>query len=228
MLEQEHPHQRHHPSIIVWSIANELNAAVGPSQGATSPRRRSAHRLDPTRPVGLAVAALPERPASARYAPLDVIGFNEYFGWYPGPDGTMADPDAALRLPRHGARAATRTRRSSSPSSAPRPTATGPAEEKGTYAVPAGLRQLPPRRLRDQAVAVGRDLLGAAGVPRAPDLGRRQPAARPAVPPEGPDHEGRRQEARVLRRCSGSSTATQQFGGADAGRYHPAPHMAKA
>ena len=42
-----------HPSIIVWSIGNELSARPGPVQGDYIQRAaRAAKRLDPTRPVG--------------------------------------------------------------------------------------------------------------------------------------------------------------------------------
>jgi beta-glucuronidase len=82
-----------HPSIIVWSIANELAPVPDAAQGAYIARAVSAaHALDPTRPVGLAVAAYPSVGCQARYyAPLDVIGFNDYFGWYPGPVGDLKD-----------------------------------------------------------------------------------------------------------------------------------------
>jgi beta-glucuronidase len=80
-----------HPSIIVWSIANELAPVPDAAQGAYISRAVSAaHALDPTRPVGLAVAAYPSVGCQARYyAPLDVIGLNDYFGWYPGPVGDL-------------------------------------------------------------------------------------------------------------------------------------------
>jgi beta-glucuronidase len=80
-----------HPSIVVWSIANELAPVPDAAQGAYISRAVSAaHALDPTRPVGLAVAAYPSVGCQARYyAPLDVIGLNDYFGWYPGPVGDL-------------------------------------------------------------------------------------------------------------------------------------------
>jgi beta-glucuronidase len=67
------------------------------------------------------------------YAPLQMLGINDYFGWYAGPSGTIADrdtlgdyldvmracyPDKALAVTEFGAEAN-------------RP---GPAEENGTYA----------------------------------------------------------------------------------------------
>ena len=57
----------------------------------------------------------------------------------------------------------------------------GPVGGEGHLRLPAGLRQLPPRRLRAQAVAQRRGLLGAQRVPGPPGLGRRQPA--PGTPP---------------------------------------------
>jgi beta-glucuronidase len=83
-----------HPSVVVWSIGNELNSIVNSDQGAYIRKAaRTAHRLDPTRPVGQAIASNPTAGCQKRYAPLDILGFNEYFNWYPGPDGTMADRD---------------------------------------------------------------------------------------------------------------------------------------
>jgi beta-glucuronidase len=80
-----------HPSIVVWSIANELEPRPNAAQGLyIAAAVAAAHALDPTRPVGLAVAAYPSVGCQARYyAPLDVIGLNDYFGWYPGLVGDL-------------------------------------------------------------------------------------------------------------------------------------------
>jgi beta-glucuronidase len=123
-----------HPSIIVWSIGNELSSRPGPVQSYYIQRAvNTAHQLDPTRPVGLAVAGYPSVGCRPQYAPLDVIGFNDYFGWYPGPNGTIADrtllsdyldsihacyPNKAIVVTETGAEA----------------NRDGPVEEKGTYA----------------------------------------------------------------------------------------------
>ncbi|HEY3021728.1 MAG TPA: glycoside hydrolase family 2 TIM barrel-domain containing protein, partial [Solirubrobacteraceae bacterium] len=123
-----------HPSIVVWSIGNELSARPGPVQGYYIARAvRTAHALDPTRPVGLAVAGYPAAGCQSEYAPLDVIGVNDYFGWYPGPNGQIADrtllsdwlesvhqcyPQKAIFVSEFGAEA----------------NRDGPVEEKGTYA----------------------------------------------------------------------------------------------
>ncbi|MCW2991078.1 MAG: hypothetical protein JWM73_1672, partial [Solirubrobacterales bacterium] len=133
MLEKNVLTNGNHPSVIVWSIANELNSEVNADQGAYIKKAAAAaHRLDPTRPVGQAVASNPAGPCQKRFAPLDIIGFNEYFNWYPGPDGTMADqdnlalflqkihrcyPTKALAITEFGAEA----------------NRDGPVEERGTY-----------------------------------------------------------------------------------------------
>jgi len=123
-----------HPSVIAWSIGNELSSRPGPVQAAYLKRAAdTAHQLDPTRPVGYAVAGYPAAGCQPEYAPLDIIGVNEYFGWYPGPNGQIADrtllsqyldavrqcyPDKAIVITETGAEA----------------NREGPVEEKGTYA----------------------------------------------------------------------------------------------
>ena len=123
-----------HPSVIVWSIANELSSRPGPVQSYYIQRAAAtAHELDPTRPVGIAVAGFQSAGCFAAYEPLDVIGINEYFGWYPGPNGQTADrtllpqyldsvhacyPDKAVVVSEFGAEA----------------NRDGPVEEKGTFA----------------------------------------------------------------------------------------------
>jgi beta-glucuronidase len=83
-----------HASVMIWSIANELSSKPGPSQGEyIRDAARMAKRLDPTRPVGLAVAGYPSAGCHGEYRPLDVVGINQYFGWYPGPQGSLFDRD---------------------------------------------------------------------------------------------------------------------------------------
>jgi beta-glucuronidase len=122
-----------HPSIIVWSAGNELSSRPGPVQGYYIQRAvKLAKSIDPTRPVGLAVAGYPSAGCQPEYAPLDVLGINEYFGWYTGPNGQIADqttlsdyldsvrqcyPNKAIVITETGAEA----------------NRDGPAEERGTY-----------------------------------------------------------------------------------------------
>ena len=83
-----------HPSILLWSIGNEL--PLPPSRGQAKYVREAvaeAHRLDPTRPVGMATMSWPGIACTRAYAPLQVIGFNEYFGWFDSGDGSNDDRD---------------------------------------------------------------------------------------------------------------------------------------
>jgi beta-glucuronidase len=124
---------QNHPSVLIWSVGNELSARPGPVQGYyIADAVAKAKRLDPSRPVGLAVAGYPSAGCQPEYAPLDVIGINEYFGWYSGPNGQIADrtllgdyldgvrqcyPNKAIMITETGAEA----------------NRDGPVEERGTY-----------------------------------------------------------------------------------------------
>jgi beta-glucuronidase len=125
---------QNHPSVLLWSIANELSPSPGPVQASyIASAARLARQIDPTRPVGIAVAGYISSGCQKAYAPLDVIGVNDYFGWYPGPSGQLFDrtrlsayldqvrqcyPDKALFVSEFGAEA----------------NRDGPVEEKGTWA----------------------------------------------------------------------------------------------
>src|SRR3954447_4445568 len=133
-LESDIEANGNHPSVIVWSIGNELSARPGPVQGDYIQRAATAaKRLDPTRPVSYAVAGYPSVGCQTRYGPLDLIGVNDYFGWYPGPGGQIADrtllseyldqvrrcyPNKAIVVSEFGAEA----------------NRDGPVEEKGSFA----------------------------------------------------------------------------------------------
>jgi len=92
ILRQEIARDYNHPSVIVWSIGNEN--ASRPKHGLQRFIRRAtgmARRLDPTRLIGIAIAGLPTVEKQPIYLHLDVIGVNDYFGWYSGPRGSIAD-----------------------------------------------------------------------------------------------------------------------------------------
>jgi beta-glucuronidase len=92
MLEDNILDNENHPSILLWSVGNELTTPADPSETAyIAGAAKLAHQLDPTRPVGLAVEGWPGVPCQPAYAPLDVIGLNEYFGWYDENDGSTMD-----------------------------------------------------------------------------------------------------------------------------------------
>jgi beta-glucuronidase len=85
---------QNHPSILLWSIGNELPTPPGDAEAAyIASAAALAHQLDPTRPVGMAISDWPGVPCQTAYAPLDVIGFNDYFGWFDAGGGTTDDRD---------------------------------------------------------------------------------------------------------------------------------------
>jgi beta-glucuronidase len=125
---------RNHPSIAVWSVGNEMASAPGRNQASYLRAGADLIRsLNPTGLVGLAFAGHPETECQPSYAPIDVLGMNDYFGWYTGVNGNIADrdeldpfldqlrrcyPRQAIAVTEYGAEA----------------NRDGPPEEKGTYA----------------------------------------------------------------------------------------------
>jgi beta-glucuronidase len=80
-----------HPSVIVWSIGNELQDRVPARvRRYITAAARAAKGIDPTRPVGMAIEGHPLAGCRPGYGPLDVLGINDYFGWY---DGEVANRD---------------------------------------------------------------------------------------------------------------------------------------
>jgi beta-glucuronidase len=133
MVRQMVLRDRNHPSVFVWSVGNENTQKPGPGfRRYVRQARRAAKRLDPTRLVGLAFPGYPTIGRQSLYATFDALGVNDYFGWYPGPAGSIADraalgpyldtlhayyPRQALFVTEFGAEA----------------NRSGPAIEKGTY-----------------------------------------------------------------------------------------------
>ena len=82
-----------HPSVLVWSIANELQTPPPDVESRyIAGAAQIAHQLDPTRPVGMAISSWPGVACQDAYAPLDVLGFNDYFGWFDAGGGGTDDP----------------------------------------------------------------------------------------------------------------------------------------
>jgi beta-glucuronidase len=86
---------QNHPSVLLWSIGNELATPPNDAEARyIAGAAQLAHQLDPTRPVGMAIEDWPGVSCQQAYAPLDVIGFNDYFGWFDSGGGTDDDRDA--------------------------------------------------------------------------------------------------------------------------------------
>ncbi|HYY74571.1 MAG TPA: glycoside hydrolase family 2 TIM barrel-domain containing protein [Solirubrobacterales bacterium] len=87
---------QNHPSVLTWSIGNELPSR--PNSGQTA-YIKAAHdlikRMDPTRLIATDIAGYPsveKQFVFSRY--LTGLGLNDYFGWYPGPGGQLVDRNA--------------------------------------------------------------------------------------------------------------------------------------
>jgi beta-galactosidase/beta-glucuronidase len=89
-----------HPSIVAWSLANEL-AGQGHSGGQAEHIQRltrELHDLDPGRLVAVDLwGRHVPRYAGPLYRDLDAIGFTDYHGWYEAPGARGAALDALIR-----------------------------------------------------------------------------------------------------------------------------------
>jgi len=124
---------RNHPSVLAWSVGNEMASAAGRNQASYLRAAAAlAKQLDPTRPVALAFAGHPETPCQAAYAPIELLGMNDYFGWYTGFGGNIADRDQLPRFLDDLRRCYPRTAIAVTEFGA-EANRDGPLEEKGTY-----------------------------------------------------------------------------------------------
>ena len=127
---------RSHPSVITHSVANELWSRPDDRPGVTREylerAQRLARDLDPTLPISVDINGRLYHPEQFTYHAFDMLGINQYFGWYRWVDDfsllplylqEMRDlyPQLALVMTEFGAEA--------------RPELAGaPADLKGSYA----------------------------------------------------------------------------------------------
>ena len=124
---------QNHPSVLTWSVSNELRPEPGSVERSYyAESSRLLRSLDPTRPISVVIAGYLDHEPQAAFSDFDLLGFNSYFGWYPGRQGSIADrdnlspfldrvrsyyPSQAIMVTEHGAEA----------------NREGPDEERGTY-----------------------------------------------------------------------------------------------
>lgn len=73
---------RNHPSVIIWSIANEPESDTEASEEYFRPLFDVARRADPTRPVGFVNVMLAPWGKCRVSQFCDVLMLNRYYGWY--------------------------------------------------------------------------------------------------------------------------------------------------
>ncbi|GAA1962774.1 beta-glucuronidase [Kitasatospora viridis] len=86
---------RNHPSVVLWSIANEPESGVPEARDYFAPLFAEARKLDPTRPVGFANVMMVSADRCLVTELADVVMVNRYYGWYAFMDDLPA-AEAAL------------------------------------------------------------------------------------------------------------------------------------
>jgi beta-glucuronidase len=75
----------HHPSVVMWSLANEPNTDIGDPTPVRFFKElvEFARAQDPSRPITYVAHREPEYNEALKY--YDVVCVNKYYGWYIGP-----------------------------------------------------------------------------------------------------------------------------------------------
>ena len=73
---------KNHPSVVMWSIANEPDSGVDAARGYFEPLVNLTRELDPTRPITSVNVMLAHVGADKISDLLDVLCLNRYYGWY--------------------------------------------------------------------------------------------------------------------------------------------------
>jgi beta-glucuronidase len=77
---------RNHPAVITHSVANELWSRPDERPRVTKlylvKAQQIARDLDPTLPISVDINGRPHHPEQFTYHHFDMLGINQYFGWY--------------------------------------------------------------------------------------------------------------------------------------------------
>lgn len=74
---------KNHPSVVMWSLANEPNVDTAEGKHFFEEMASTARALDPTRPITYVAHMEPEN--NLGYHSYDVVCINKYYGWYYAP-----------------------------------------------------------------------------------------------------------------------------------------------
>ncbi len=81
-IEELIARDKNHPSVVLWSLANEPESNTEESVAYFEPLFAAARAADPTRPVGFVNMMLAPPDACLLTALADVTMVNRYYGWY--------------------------------------------------------------------------------------------------------------------------------------------------
>lgn len=87
---------KNHPSVVLWSIANEPESDTEASEDYFRPLFDVAREADPTRPVGFVNVMLAPHGTCRVSQFADVLMLNRYYGWYVN-TGDLAGAEVAWR-----------------------------------------------------------------------------------------------------------------------------------
>ncbi len=93
IVEEMIERDRCHPSVIMWSVANEPTVTTPAGHDFFRALLERAKQLDASRPVTLVAHMEPENNLALKHA--DIVCVNKYFGWYEQP-GDLAGSNALL------------------------------------------------------------------------------------------------------------------------------------
>ncbi|MBT1003415.1 beta-glucuronidase [Paenarthrobacter sp. DKR-5] len=86
---------KNHPSVVLWSIANEPNSSEDGARAYFEPLAALTRKLDPSRPVGFVNVMFDDWDKDIITDLFDVIMLNRYYGWYLQ-NGDLAAAEAVL------------------------------------------------------------------------------------------------------------------------------------
>jgi beta-glucuronidase len=92
---------RNHPSVVLWSIANEPESDTDAACAYFEPLFALTRELDPTRPVGFANMMFAPHGKDRLHRYADVLMLNRYYGWYRH-TGDLVAAEAALQAELEG------------------------------------------------------------------------------------------------------------------------------
>jgi beta-glucuronidase len=97
MLRRTVLRDRNHASVMTWSVSNETLKSGRNDRSYLRAAKALVRRLDPTRLVGADKSLRPLTDLPSFYSTLDVLGLNEYLGWYGGSAAELPADLAELR-----------------------------------------------------------------------------------------------------------------------------------